>query len=215
MSGQLRTSGDRGAAPPAVDPVARPPGRPRDEAVTKAITDACLRQLATVGYANVSMESVASEAGVARATVYRRFRDKADLATAAIAANGGDLTGRPVTEPRRDLVRLLEEFDQRFAESCLEVLGALLGAREQPHALALHRQRVVGPRVAHLHRVLDRARQLGQLDPAADLELAVDMLTGAVLSRRVRGGSRGGDWAVRAVDAVWRGFAPRRVERGG
>ena len=33
------------------------------------------------------MESVACEAGVARATVYRRYRDKADLITAAIAGN--------------------------------------------------------------------------------------------------------------------------------
>ena len=76
------------AGSPAVDVGAlRPPGRPRDERATRAITEAALRQLAEHGYARISMESIASEAGVARATVYRRYRDKADLITAAIAAN--------------------------------------------------------------------------------------------------------------------------------
>ena len=57
----------------------RGPGRPRDEQVSSAITDAALRQLKETGYAGVSMESVAKEAGVARATIYRRHHDKADL----------------------------------------------------------------------------------------------------------------------------------------
>ena len=71
----------------AESPVRRKPGRPRDQRVSSAITAAAVRQLADLGYANVSMESVATEAGVARATIYRRYRDKADLITAAIAAN--------------------------------------------------------------------------------------------------------------------------------
>lgn len=53
------------------------------------MTEAALRQLAEVGYARVSMESIASEAGVARTTVYRRFKDKADLITTAIADTPG------------------------------------------------------------------------------------------------------------------------------
>ena len=47
------------------EPAARPPGRPRDERATRAMTEAALRQLAEVGYARVSMESIATEAGVA------------------------------------------------------------------------------------------------------------------------------------------------------
>lgn len=186
----------------------RPPGRPRDEQLTRAITEAALRQLAEVGYANVSMESVAGEAGVGRATLYRRFSDKADLITAAIAANGGDVSRRPITDPRRDLTRLLAEFDQRFAESCLEVLGALLGSRQEPHAMELHRQRVIAPRMGYLRRVLERAQELGQLDPGADLDLALDMLAGVVYSRRVRGAAGGRGWAERAVAAIWDGFGP-------
>ena len=93
------------------------------------MTEAALRQLAEVGYARVSMESVACEAGVARTTVYRRFKDKADLITTAIAGTpGGRFPDRPSKDPRADLVDFLEAFDERFGESCVEVIGTLLGS---------------------------------------------------------------------------------------
>ena len=133
-------------------------GRPRDQRASSAITDAALRQLAEVGYAKVSMESVASEAGVARATIYRRYRDKADLITAAIAANSSaHLASGAHDDPRADLIDYLNEFDDRFAESCLEVVGTLIGAREDPGALALHRERVVEPRMGYARSLLERA----------------------------------------------------------
>ena len=116
-----------------------------------------------VGYAGVSMESVASEAGVARATIYRRYRDKADLITAAIAGNNSThLAPGPSNDPRGDLISYLTEFDERFAESCLEVVGTLIGAREDPAALALHRQRVVEPRMGYLRSLLVTGRRAGR-----------------------------------------------------
>jgi AcrR family transcriptional regulator len=190
------------AAEPAPPP--RPPGRPRDERATAAITDAALRQLDEHGYARVSMESIASEAGVARATVYRRFKDKADLITAAIAGNpGGHFPEPPSADPRADLIVYLEAFDERFGESCVEVVGTLLGSRDERAALALHRQRVIEPRTGYVRSLLVRAQQLGQLAPDADVDLVVQMLTGSVLARRVSGVESPPDWARRAVEMIW------------
>ena len=186
--------------------------RPRDERASRAITDAALRQLSELGYANLSMESVAGEAGVARATIYRRYRDKADLVTAAIAANGGgDLPSAPSERPREDLVRYLTEFDTRFAEHCLEVLGALLGAHEEPHALAMHRERVIAPRTAYARRLLVRAQELDQLDPSVDVDLLLQMLVGAVFARRFAGVPAEATWVERAVATIWPATAPARV----
>jgi AcrR family transcriptional regulator len=237
-------------------PAARARGRPRDERVTQAITEAALRQLQDEGYARLSMESVASEAGVARATVYRRFKDKADLVTAAIAGYAGlgpalgvpgggaeaaagtagaagpqgavsgpgarGLVGAmtpvpgiaPVAgqtglsgHPRADLERFLLDFDDRFNRSCIEVLGGLLADREDPTALALHRERVIEPRRAYARALLEQARDSGELDPKADLDLALDMLTGVVIARAVGGRDLEPGWARRALDLVWRGAA--------
>ena len=182
-------------------------GRPRDERVSSAITAAALRQLEQHGYANVSMESVASEAGVARATIYRRYRSKADLITAAIAGNSTLHPSREIADdPRADLITYLHEFDQRFAEGCLEVVGTLIGMREDPWALDLHRQRVVAPRMEYKRALLVRAQELGQLRQDADLDLALQMLTGSVFARRVAGQTSEEGWAERAVDAIWAGM---------
>jgi AcrR family transcriptional regulator len=186
---------------------ARGPGRPRDERVSSAITSAALRQLHELGYGKVSMESVACEAGVARATIYRRYRDKADLITAAIADNSSShLVDRPSEDPRGDLVAYLEEFDRRFAEGCLEVVGTLIGMRQDPWALDLHRQRVVGPRMGYVRSLLVRAQVLGQLRGDADLDLALQMLVGSVFARRVAGEPTVAGWAERAADAIWTGM---------
>lgn len=176
-------------------------GRPRDERATRAITAAALRQLAALGYSRMSMDSVAAEAGVGRATVYRRYRGKADLVTASV---GASLDPVPAVgdQPLEDLVRFLEEFDARFAESCLEVIGCLLASREEPDAMALHRRRVVEPRTAAARAMLGRARDLGQLAPDADLDLVLQMLVGAVFARRVAGVGSEPGWARRAVAAV-------------
>jgi AcrR family transcriptional regulator len=187
--------------------VRRKPGRPRDQRVSSAITDAALRQLADLGYANVSMESVATEAGVARATIYRRYRDKADLITAAIAGNSSThLSPGGQTDSRTDLVHYLEEFDARFAESCLEVVGTLIGSRDDRGAMALHRERVVAPRLGYIRKLLERARQEGLLHPDADVDLAIQMLTGSVFARRIAGMTSPPGWAVRAVDTIFAGM---------
>ncbi len=198
----MRTAGNAPISPPAP---ARSPGRPRDERATRAITEAALRQLAALGYARMSMESIASEAGVARATVYRRFRDKADVITAAIADNpGGRFPDEPSDDPRADLIVYLEGFDERFGESCVEVIGTLLGSREEATALTLHRQRVIEPRIAYFRGLLVRAQELGDLPADTDVDLAVQMLTGSVLARRFSGIPSPPDWAHRAVDMIWR-----------
>lgn len=180
-------------------------GRPRDERATAAITAAALRQLEDLGYSRMSMESVAAEAGVARATVYRRFQDKADLVTAAMAARAD-----PAAGPGRALERLvahLDRFDARIAEHCLEVIGCLLAAREEPQAMALHRDRVVQPRMRALRDLLADARDQGLLRPDADVDLVLQMLVGAVFARRIAGLPHQRGWARRAVTAACQGVA--------
>jgi len=62
------------------------PGRPKDLAKRQAILDAAKALFLTHGYANTSMDAVASEAGVSKLTVYSHFNDKETLFSAAVVA---------------------------------------------------------------------------------------------------------------------------------
>jgi AcrR family transcriptional regulator len=60
-------------------------GRPRDPSRDGVIRAAILRLLADVGYGALTMDAVASEAGVGKAAIYRRWRTKQDLVVDTIS----------------------------------------------------------------------------------------------------------------------------------
>src|SRR5689334_4642971 len=60
-------------------------GRPRDPSRDGVIRAAILRLLGDVGYGALTMDAVASQAGVGKATIYRRWRTKEDLVVDTIA----------------------------------------------------------------------------------------------------------------------------------
>jgi len=60
-------------------------GRPRDPSRDSVIRAAILQLLADVGYGALTMDAVASEAGVGKATIYRRWRTKQDLVVDTIS----------------------------------------------------------------------------------------------------------------------------------
>ncbi|AMS14074.1 TetR family transcriptional regulator [Pseudomonas chlororaphis] len=62
------------------------PGRPKDLAKRQAILEAAKTLFLSNGYANTSMDAVATEAGVSKLTVYSHFNDKETLFSAAVAA---------------------------------------------------------------------------------------------------------------------------------
>src|SRR6476469_5421793 len=70
-------------------------GRPRDPSRDGVIRAAILRLLAEVGYGALTMDAVAAEAGVGKATIYRRWRTKQDLVVDTIS----DLNREEATPP--------------------------------------------------------------------------------------------------------------------
>ena len=62
------------------------PGRPKDLGKRAAILEAAKQLFAREGFAGVSMDKIAAEAGVSKLTVYSHFGDKEALFAAAIRA---------------------------------------------------------------------------------------------------------------------------------
>lgn len=190
-------------------------GRPRDEHTDEAILATTLRLLQDVGYRSLSVESVAAEAGVAKTTIYRRYRNKADLATAALATMVPvDELVQPSDDPRGDLVAFLDEFESALEDVGVDVIGSLLGERDDSEFVELHRQRIIRPRLERSRRLLRRAQELGMIRSDADLDLALEMLIGSFVARHLSGRKRPPRWAEQAVTTLWRGLEVRHEPRG-
>ena len=113
------------------------PGRPRDPAVDTAILEVAARLLAEQGYARMSIALVADAAGVSRPAIYRRFKSKADLAMAALAARI-DEQARPPSDldVETALVQVLRHLANRLrAKHSMALIGTLLVEEKQTPAI--------------------------------------------------------------------------------
>ena len=182
-----------------------PPGRPRDPGIDAAVLATAQRHLATGGYEAMSVAAVAQQAGTSRQALYRRWPTKADLATAAIAGLSRADERPPTEDPFADLVAELSAFQQGVSRpNGISMVGSMLQGGTDPELRALYRQRIVGPRRARLRAILERAAELGLIDPEADVNLAVAACTGTLYSLHLAGQPPGRTWPRRAATLVWR-----------
>jgi AcrR family transcriptional regulator len=175
--------------------------------VDERILGAALEQLRATGYRDLSIEQVAAGAGVSKATVYRRYRDKADLASAALAVVSAAKLGPPLPDDTREaMIELLRRFESGVARVGLGVLASFLDERD-PKVLELHRERTIKRGLARGRSVLERGRERGEIRADADLDAALNMLYGALFARRLSGDEIP-RWRERVVDTALRGLAP-------
>lgn len=175
--------------------------------VDERIREATMAVLRDHGYSALSMEGIAADAGVAKTTVYRRYRNRADLATAALAVHAGAVPGPdPEVSTREAVLDFLISFATKFELVGLDVLGSMLAERD-PELLELHRERVVKPRSAMAAELLRRGQERGELRADADPRLAMEMLVGSFFARHIAGREMmPADWAEQALDTLWRGL---------
>ena len=179
----------------------RRPGAQPDPQADRLLLEAAKRQLRDVGYARLTMDAVAREAGVARTTLYRRYRDKAELVSAAIDGLRAPAKRPDTGSARADLVAHLENVRRNFDMS---LAGTLL--MEQPHdprLLDLFRRRMVLPRRAILHETISRGIERGELRADLDVERVLDLVLGALFSAVLAEGRPGPAWSERTIDALW------------
>lgn len=155
-------------------------GRPRSEEAHKAILDATLELLAEVGFSSLTVEGVATRAGVGKATIYRRWPSKLPLVVEAF----GQLPGfedADTGELAEDLKRMLRSYLQAFNSSALAaVLPSLAGERTHNPDLAALFEPVSKGRRQPLVRAFERAVERGEIDADTDLGLAADLVVGPI-----------------------------------
>ena len=159
------------------------PGRPRSEAAEKAILEATLRLLAELGYGGLTMDKVAAEARVSKATMYRRWPSKVHLVITAFSQlpelpcpNTGNL--------RQDLIDVLSSFLLITQNTSLAgVLPTLAGERARIPELADYLDEATRQRREPVKQVLQRAIKRGDLPAKTDVELAIDLVMSPLVMR--------------------------------
>ena len=127
-------------------PDARSParGRPRDAGRDVAILDATLRLLVEVGYDQLSIESVAAEAGVGKPTIYRRHAGKAALVAAAVEHRAASVPPAIATDDlRQALLRTVHWLAEQIAGQEMGLLGALFAGMRSDPDLAAEMRRIL------------------------------------------------------------------------
>lgn len=134
----------------------------------------------------VSVEAVARRSGVAKTTLYRHFGRIDALVFAAAAANvvgtDGPDTGSLIGDLRviqRNYLDVARSSNNRGVFAWM-----LIQAMRSPEAAALFRSERIqprGPTVVALQRAIAR----GELPPTTNIELAVHVIQGPLISKRI------------------------------
>lgn len=168
-----------------ITPVTASRQRRRGSELEAALLDAAWAELVEVGFAKLTMESVASRAGTGIAVLYRRWANKDELVVAALAHYRDS---HPVELPdtgtlRGDLVALLTAMGQTraafFAIAAASAFSGLVAGTgltpTQVRDQIMGDQRLVGVRA-----VYQRAHDRGEIDleriPSAVLAMPFDLV---------------------------------------
>ena len=187
-------------------------GRPRDERADRAILRATLELMAETGAHELRMDDVARRAGVGKATIYRRYRSKGELITAAIAGLVSEITIPDTGATRTDLRALMRGAVEVYRGSLeAAVMPSLVEAMSRDVELArLVREELLTRRRAALQEVLERGIERGDLQRDLDLDLALDVFGGPLFYRLlITGGPIDDHLADGVVELILRGFAPQ------
>ncbi|WP_104522382.1 TetR/AcrR family transcriptional regulator [Blastococcus atacamensis] len=160
-------------------------GRPRDPSRDGVIRAAILQLLADVGYGALTMDAVAAEAGVGKATIYRRWRTKQDLVVDTIS----DLNRAEAQTPDtgslegdlRELLRtLVGVVNGPTGAATLSLLSTV--PRQPALAEAFHN----GPLAVwqqSFEAVFDKAEARGEVSPTFRTSIAAETVSALLVQR--------------------------------
>jgi AcrR family transcriptional regulator len=152
-------------------------GPHRDPEVDRAILEAARELLVERGYAAVSIDAIATRAGVSRPAIYRRWPSKAHLIARAVFPDvGGEEEASDLVEEIRTVIRgTIQLFGARPAREAMP--GLMTEMRADSGLYQKLSARLDTPTRRELARYLDS----GGVRGAVDSDTVLDMIAGAAL----------------------------------
>lgn len=191
----------------------RSPGRPRSLRADEAIIEATLDLLAEGSTIEaLSIEAIATRAGVGKATIYRRWAGKDALLLDALRRLKGVLAQPAGHSVRDDLVLLVGAIGKNVDPRAAKIMPCLAPAVNRSADQFQLYQNIISPRRQLMREVLRRGIDEGVLRADIDVEVTMALLTGPMLIQRVLQWNPDLDEQTlpeRVVDAVLEGIQAR------
>jgi AcrR family transcriptional regulator len=163
-------------------------GRPRDPKRREAILRAAVELVAEIGYDRMTVEALASRAGVSKPTIYRRWPGgKKEIVLDAIRVKHAAADALPDQGSLRgDLLALLQTMVEHIHEDAHLAGGLISQLRDSEELRTLLREEVVVHERRRIDNLLARAVARGELSPDARVTpLFHDLAGSLVFSRAV------------------------------
>ncbi len=163
----------------------RPPGRPRSENSRQSILRSTIKLLRRNGFADLSIEAIAADAKVGKATVYRWWPNKGALVVDAFASSTEDELHFPDSgSVYRDMSRQMCQWLGVLHSPRGGIVRAIIAAgQSSPELMDEFRKRLLRPRRQEAYQTLRRGIERGELPRDLDLDLVLDILYGAIYMR--------------------------------
>lgn len=194
----------------------RAPGRPREAATEDAIIDAALSLLDETCYSEITIEKIASRAGVGKPTIYRRWKTKADIVLHAYAQRAANRT--PPYMPTEDVFYDLQQSLERlFVVTTHPVNNRAIRCfiAESQYDEDFRRKffdLFLSKRRDAIAAILHHGQSLGQIRRDIDVEVACDLIYGAFCARLIHAAlPLDAAFAVALVDQLRHGFCVKRA----
>lgn len=155
------------------------------------------------GLAALTVERVAADSGVAKTTIYRRFKHRLDLATAAIAELPEAFQQEGPADIQEWLRLLVLGMKHGMDTRAAEVIGAGLMYRHDVEFSRLYRERMVEARAEAVRPRLQAAIAAGEIRSDVDLEIIMASIGGMVIGCQLNGTVDQDGWIDDVMKLVW------------
>ena len=152
-------------------------GRPRSDDRNVAILDAALSLLVEVGFGGLSMEGIAARAGVGKATIYRRWSNKAELVVDALRSHVCLLGELPDTgDVRKDLASMYRAMLGTLRGADGPIMAAFTAEKFRYDELRDEFERTfVAERRRHTRYLVESAIARGEIPAGTNVDLLADV----------------------------------------
>lgn len=179
-------------------------GERRREETDRKILQATLQIVASQGIGAVTIEEVARRSGVAKTTIYRRYRNTDDMLHRLRTMQWPEsILDTADLEPNRgNLRRMLESITSQFDEEIgLKAVGVVLSASNGYFEQIV--AQVIQPVKQHVSDFFIRGQQAGVFRSGLDLGFIFATIIGSMMANHALTEETSASWAVKMTDLLW------------